>query len=105
MRSLALLLGGVAAGLVVGLVFFGGLWSTARRLPTSSRPGLLIALSLLGRLTVLTVVMVVLARIDVTLLVGSLVGVVATRLALVRAATTGRLSSPAVADEPSGEGA
>lgn len=103
MRPVVLLFGGFAAGLVVGLVFFGGLWSTTRRLATSSRPGLLIVVSLLGRLALLAAVMVVLARADVALLVGSLLGLLTTRLVLTRAATSGRLSSPVVAGESGDE--
>jgi F1F0 ATPase subunit 2 len=38
------------AGLALGLVYFGGLWLTVQRLPTSRRPGLLAALSLFLRL-------------------------------------------------------
>jgi F1F0 ATPase subunit 2 len=93
-----LLVLGFVAGLVVGLVFFGGLWWTTQRLATSSRPGLLMSVSLLGRLVVLALVLIVLARIDVTLLVGALAGSVTTRVALTRAAASGRLPQPAVSD-------
>jgi F1F0 ATPase subunit 2 len=36
------LLGGLAAGLLLGLLFFGGLWWTTQRLPASPRPALLL---------------------------------------------------------------
>jgi F1F0 ATPase subunit 2 len=92
---------GVAVGGAVGLVFFGGLWWTTQRLTTSSHPGLLMSVSLLGRLGVLAVVMIVLARIDVALLVGAMAGLVATRIALTRAAARGRLPrQPAVDTTP-----
>lgn len=38
------------AGCVVGLVYFGLLWWTVRRIPTARRPGLLLLGSLVGRL-------------------------------------------------------
>jgi F1F0 ATPase subunit 2 len=41
-----------AAGLVVGLFFFGGLWWTVKRVPGSSRPLLLIFGSLIVRVGV-----------------------------------------------------
>lgn len=41
-----------AAGLVLGGIFFGGLWWTVRQLGTTSRPGLLFAASFLVRTAV-----------------------------------------------------
>jgi len=38
------------AGLVLGLVYFGGLWLTVRHLPRARRPGLLSVASLVVRL-------------------------------------------------------
>ena len=89
---------GLAAGGAVGLVFFGGLWWTTQRLTTSSHPGLLMSVSLLGRLAVLAVVLILLARLDVALLAGAMTGLVATRIALTRAAARGRLPQHATAD-------
>ena len=42
----------VAAGLGLGLLYFGGLWLTVRRLPGSGRPALLFAGSFAGRTAV-----------------------------------------------------
>ena len=52
--SLILLLS-LLAGMVLGLLFFGGLWWTVKRLTVVSNPGLLMGVSLLLR-TVLTMV-------------------------------------------------
>jgi F1F0 ATPase subunit 2 len=38
------------AGIGIGLFYFGGLWLTTRRLATTSRPGLLLIGSFVGRL-------------------------------------------------------
>lgn len=43
------LLTALVAGLGLGLLFFGGLWWTVRRLPDSDRPGLLLGGSVLLR--------------------------------------------------------
>ena len=42
----------VAAGIGLGLFYFGGLWLTVRQLPTARRPALLSLLSFFGRLGV-----------------------------------------------------
>lgn len=42
----------LAAGVAVGLFFFGGLWWTVRKLPVSKNPALLMLGSALGRLLV-----------------------------------------------------
>jgi F1F0 ATPase subunit 2 len=39
-------------GLVLGCVYFGGLWLTVRRLPTAQNPAMLTLLSFLGRMGV-----------------------------------------------------
>lgn len=41
-----------AAGMVLGLFFFGGLWLTVRKLPATHRPAMLTLGSLLGRMAV-----------------------------------------------------
>jgi F1F0 ATPase subunit 2 len=92
---------GVAAGVVAGLVFFGGLWWTSQRLVTSRRPGLLVVGSLLVRMIVVAGTLVLLARIDVVLLVGAVIGLVAARTALTRAAMQGRLPAPDAASDDS----
>ena len=42
----------LAAGIVLGTFYFGGLWLTVRRLPTAQRPALLSLLSFFVRLAV-----------------------------------------------------
>lgn len=46
------LFGAFAAGLGLGLIYFGGLWLTVRKLPAARQPGLLAAGSLAGRMAV-----------------------------------------------------
>ena len=82
---------GCVAGLTLGLLFFGGLWWTTQRLATSSRPALVVSVSLLVRTGVLALALVVLARADVSLLVGAAVGLVIARIVLTRAAINSRL--------------
>ena len=84
---------GLAIGLVLGVAHFGGLWLTAQRLPVTTRPGLWIGASLLGRFAVLAVGLVVLVRLDLALLIGALGGIVAVRVVLTW--TVGR-PSPAI---------
>ncbi len=45
----------MAVGLAMGAVYFGGLWLTLQRLPTSSSPGLLMAVSYIVRLGLILV--------------------------------------------------
>jgi F1F0 ATPase subunit 2 len=85
---------GVVVGIVTGLVFFGGLWWTSHRIVTSDHPGLVVATSLVLRMLVLAAALVLLARTDTAAFVGAVVGVVASRIALTRAAARGRLSLP-----------
>lgn len=40
------------AGVTIGVFFFGGLWLTVRRIPTSNNPGLLLMVSLIVRMAV-----------------------------------------------------
>lgn len=42
----------LAAGIGLGMFYFGGLWLTVRRLPTTRRPAFLSLLSFFGRLGV-----------------------------------------------------
>lgn len=46
------LLAPFAVGLLLGFVFFGGLWLTVRQLGTTKRPGLLFAVSFVARTAV-----------------------------------------------------
>jgi len=55
--EIAPLVTALALGLVLGAVFFGGLWWTVRRGLTSSTPGLWFGLSALGRMAAVFAVM------------------------------------------------
>ncbi len=78
---------GVAAGACLGLAFFGGLWWTTHRLVTARAPGLLLVASLTTRLAVMALGLVLLGRADTAALLGALVGLIGTRIAVVRAAS------------------
>lgn len=93
MQRVTLFLVGVPLGLVVGLVFFGGLWWTTQRLALTRRPGLLLTTSLFVRLATLAVCLVVVARFDGAALIGVLGGLIATRIVMTRAASQDRLWS------------
>ncbi len=49
-------------GFILGLVYFSGLWWTIRRLPASSRPGLLTLGSFIVRTSVVVLALAVIAR-------------------------------------------
>lgn len=42
----------VVVGMVLGAIFFGGLWMTVRQMPNSRRPGMLFLFSVVVRTTV-----------------------------------------------------
>jgi len=94
---------GVVVGACLGLVFFGGLWWTTQRLATARQPGLLLALSLLTRLAIVALALVVLARFNAAALIGALFGLIAVRIAMVRAVSSGRLESLTDRVSPSSE--
>jgi F1F0 ATPase subunit 2 len=98
MSDVIALAAGLVAGAVLGVVFFGGLWWTTQRLATSSRPGLLISVSLLVRVVVLAVGLLLLARIGGGPLLLGAVGLVAARIGLTRLAVNGRLPQPATSE-------
>jgi F1F0 ATPase subunit 2 len=104
MYRLIFLVLGFVAGAVVGLVFFGGLWWTTQRLATTSRPGLLLSLSLFGRLLVLAAVLVTLASLDPLLVIGAVPGLLAVRMTLTSSRMANRLPVPAPStSRPPGE--
>lgn len=70
---------GCAAGIVLGAIFFGGLWLTARRLVASPHPGLLALLSLVGRLAVLGFGMFLMAQFGAVTLITATCGILAVR--------------------------
>lgn len=83
-RTMLLLAAGTLVGVALGLVVFGGLWWTTRRLTDSRRPALLLTASFLLRLVIAAGALVGLARAEPTLLIGALVGVLIARVALIR---------------------
>jgi len=89
---------GLVAGAVLGVLFFGGLWWTTQRLPTTSRPALLLSLSLLVRVVVLAVGLLLVAQLGGGPLLSAAFGLVAARLGLTRLAVRGRLPQPAISD-------
>ncbi len=52
MNQVGVLIPAFAAGLLLGLFYFGGLWLTVQRLPRSEHPGMLTLVSLIIRLGV-----------------------------------------------------
>lgn len=79
---------GLASGLVLGLLFFGGLWWTVRRLPRSSRPVALYLGSMVVRAgAALAGFYLVLTYYDWPQLAAALVGFLVVRVALVRMAS------------------
>lgn len=91
--SLAATALGLVAGGVAGLVFFGGLARSVRRLPDSSRPAALMVASLVGRFAVLTLILLGLALLGMVPLVAGVVGMLVVRSMLIRRAAPTR--SPA----------
>ena len=75
---------GALAGVVLGAVFFGGLWWTSRRLVSGGRHAGFVALSFVGRMVVLAGGLVVLARFDPWLLIGALPGLITARVGWIR---------------------
>lgn len=70
---------GCAAGLVVGAIFFGGLWLTTRQLLTSPNPGLLALASFIGRMSVLGLGMFLVAQAGAAALIAAACGILAVR--------------------------
>lgn len=70
---------GFVTGLVVGVVFFGGLWLTTRRLVTSPNPGLLALVSLVGRMSVLGLGLFLVAQVGAVALIAAACGTLAVR--------------------------
>jgi F1F0 ATPase subunit 2 len=74
----------LVGGAAVGVVYFGGLWATVRRLPWSRRPALLLAGSLVGRIAVAVTGFVLLLGGDARRAIVALVGFLAVRTVAVR---------------------
>ena len=78
------LLAAFAAGLLLGVVYFGGLWWTVRRLPTWERPALAFLVSFAVRMGVALVGLLLMARAGVAYLITGLVAMVWVRVVLTR---------------------
>lgn len=83
-----------AGGAAIGVVYFAGLWTSVRRLPTTRRPGLLMAASFAVRIAVAATGLVLLIGDDARRALVALVGFLAVRTVAVR-----RGRRPAVAPE------
>jgi F1F0 ATPase subunit 2 len=84
----------LVAGAAAGLFYFGGLWWTVRRVPTSPRPHLLTLGSFAARTVVVVAMVVWLARQHWVLVVACLATFIAVRVLMVR-----RLRPPVVRPE------
>lgn len=72
---------GFAVGLLLGLIHFGTLWVTVRRMPDAARPGLLFAASFAVRIAVLVGGLLIVAH-DWRSLLSALLGLLVARTAL-----------------------
>jgi F1F0 ATPase subunit 2 len=72
------------AGVVLGLFYYGGLWLTIQRLPQSSRPGMLTAVSLFLRLGLVLVAFYLVMGGSWERLLACLAGFLLARVLLVR---------------------
>lgn len=70
---------GCAAGIVLGAIFFGGLWVATQRLVTSQRPALLALSSFVGRMGVLGFGMFLMAQSGAVALISAACGILAVR--------------------------
>jgi F1F0 ATPase subunit 2 len=77
--GLGLLFGALAAGMVLGTVFFGGLWWTVTRSLTASVPAVWFGLSALVRMAVVVSGLYCFARLGWPSLIACLCGVLAAR--------------------------
>jgi F1F0 ATPase subunit 2 len=74
-----LLLGALAAGMVLGTVFFGGLWWTVSRALTASVPAVWFGVSALVRMAVVVCGLYWFARLGLPSLIACLCGLLAAR--------------------------
>ena len=94
---------GLGAGGLLGLAFFGGLMWTTRRLATVERPALLLAGSLVVRMTLVAVGFVLVTLASPAALMGAVIGFVLSRVALTRPAVIDRwFSDPVEVGEADG---
>jgi F1F0 ATPase subunit 2 len=84
MRAWPTLILGLLGGVVLGSVFFGGLWLTVSRLARGRGGALLVPVSLVTRLTVLSAGLLLAARLGTGALLSCGAGLVAARAVAVR---------------------
>jgi F1F0 ATPase subunit 2 len=75
---------GLVAGVAAGVVHFGGLWLTIRRLPSARRPHLLMLASFAARTVLVVAVMLAMAYIDWQAVVAAFAALILARAVLVR---------------------
>jgi F1F0 ATPase subunit 2 len=80
----------VLAGLLLGLFYFGGLWLTVRRLPSSKRPGMLMLGSFTARLLITLCGFVLLMDGNWERIVACMAGFLATRFVITRKLAPGK---------------
>ena len=79
MTGPALLCGALAAGMVLGAVFFGGLWWTVSRIMTARVPAVWFGLSSLVRMVIVVCGLYCFARLGLPSLIACLCGLLAAR--------------------------
>lgn len=72
----------LAAGISLGLVYFGGLWWTVKRMATSRRPHVLFLLSFFVRLVIAVPVLILVLQFHWSLAVVAVAGMIITRSVL-----------------------
>ena len=80
MSDIGLVIGALAAGIVLGALFFGGLWWTVRTVISSGRPPIWLAGSLVLRTGIVLAGFYLVGRGDWTRLVACLIGFVVARI-------------------------
>jgi F1F0 ATPase subunit 2 len=71
-------------GLVLGFLYYGGLWVTVQRLAQAKRPGLLILGSFLGRIILLIPILLWIANGQFDRLLAAMIGILAMRQVLTK---------------------
>ena len=84
MTGFGLLAGALAAGMLLGAVFFGGLWWTVSRALTATVPGAWFALSALVRMAVVVCALYCFARLGLPSLIACFCGLLVARGAVKR---------------------
>jgi F1F0 ATPase subunit 2 len=82
--EIALVIGSLAAAVLVGTLFFGGLWWTVRHGLTAENPALWFGLSALARLALVLATLYCIARAGLPSLLACLSGLLIARAAITR---------------------